>query len=60
LEEMMARGIVIDVDHMSEKSTDTALSLVEKYGYPVICSHTWFRDLLFSSDTRVLKNTRKT
>ncbi len=48
LEEMMARGMVIDVDHMSEKSTDAALDLAEKYAYPVICSHTWFRDLLFS------------
>jgi microsomal dipeptidase-like Zn-dependent dipeptidase len=51
LEEMMARGIIIDVDHMSEKATDKALSLVEKHHYPVICSHTWFRDLLYSADT---------
>ena len=49
LEEMMARGMIIDVDHMSEKATDTALSLAEKNNYPVICSHSWFRDLLFSS-----------
>jgi microsomal dipeptidase-like Zn-dependent dipeptidase len=51
LEEMMARGMIIDVDHMSEKSTDAALDLAEKNQYPVICSHTWFRDLLFSSQT---------
>jgi microsomal dipeptidase-like Zn-dependent dipeptidase len=51
LEEMMARGLIIDVDHMSEKATDSALSLAEKHRYPVICSHTWFRDLLFSADT---------
>jgi microsomal dipeptidase-like Zn-dependent dipeptidase len=51
LEEMMARGIIIDIDHMSEKATDTALTLAEKNYYPVMCSHTWFRDLLFSSDT---------
>jgi hypothetical protein len=50
LEEMMARGFIIDVDHMSEKATDSALDLVEKQQYPVICSHTWFRDLLFSGD----------
>ncbi len=30
LEEMMKRGMIIDVDHMSEKSTDAALDLVEK------------------------------
>jgi microsomal dipeptidase-like Zn-dependent dipeptidase len=51
LQEMMARGFIIDVDHMSEKSTDSALSLAEKFNYPVMVSHTWFRDLLFSSDT---------
>ncbi len=50
LEEMMARGMIIDVDHMSEKTTDAALALAEERGYPVICSHTWFRDLLFSGE----------
>jgi microsomal dipeptidase-like Zn-dependent dipeptidase len=49
LQEMMKRGIIIDVDHMSEKSTETALTLAEENSYPVICSHTWFRDLLFSA-----------
>ena len=51
LEEMMARGMIIDIDHMSEKSTDTALEMAEKHDYPVMCSHSWFRDLLFSADT---------
>lgn len=51
LEEMMARGMIIDIDHMSEKSTDTALGMAEKNGYPVMCSHSWFRDLLYSADT---------
>ena len=51
LEEMMARGLIIDVDHMSEKATDTALDMAEQHRYPVICSHSWFRDLLFSSET---------
>jgi microsomal dipeptidase-like Zn-dependent dipeptidase len=50
LEEMMKRGMIIDVDHMSEKSTDAALNLVEAHQYPVITSHSWFRDLLFSAD----------
>jgi microsomal dipeptidase-like Zn-dependent dipeptidase len=48
LEEMMKRGFIIDIDHMSEKATDSALTLAEQHNYPVICSHTWFRDLLFS------------
>lgn len=51
LEEMMARGMIIDIDHMSEKSTDTALGMAEKNNYPVMCSHSWFRDLLYSADT---------
>ncbi len=51
LEEMMKRGIIIDVDHMSEKSTEAALTMAEQNSYPVICSHTWFRDLLFSGQT---------
>lgn len=50
LDEMMARGFIIDVDHMSEKSTDSALDIVEKNSYPVMCSHTWFRDLLYSAE----------
>ena len=51
LEEMMARGMIIDVDHMSEKSTDLALAMAEEQRYPVICSHSWFRDLLYSAQT---------
>ena len=51
IEEMMARGMIIDIDHMSEKTTDTVLGMVEKQSYPVMCSHSWFRDLLFSADT---------
>ena len=53
LEELMAHGILIDVDHMSEKTLDAALAMVEAVDYPVMCSHTWFRDLLYSADTDV-------
>ena len=49
LEEMMKRAMIIDIDHMSEKSTDAALDLAEEHQYPVITSHSWFRDLLYSS-----------
>lgn len=51
LQEMMRRGLIIDVDHMSEKATDTALTMAEQNQYPVICSHSWFRDLLFSGES---------
>lgn len=50
LEEMMARGMIIDIDHMSEKATDATLDLAEAHQYPVITSHSWFRDLLYGSD----------
>jgi microsomal dipeptidase-like Zn-dependent dipeptidase len=49
MEEMMARGMIIDMEHMSEKSTDDTVALAEKHGYPVVCSHSWFRDLLYST-----------
>jgi microsomal dipeptidase-like Zn-dependent dipeptidase len=51
LQEMMARGLIIDVDHMSEKATDTALTMAEEAQYPMMTSHSWFRDLLFSGET---------
>jgi microsomal dipeptidase-like Zn-dependent dipeptidase len=50
LEEMRARGMIIDVDHMSQKSLDTALDLMESVDYPVISSHSWFRELAFTGD----------
>ncbi len=50
LQEMMRRGLLIDVDHMSQKSTDIALDVAEHHASPVISSHSWFRDLFFSAD----------
>ena len=35
---------------MSEKTLDAALALVEAHDYPVMCSHTWLRDLGYSAD----------
>lgn len=51
LEELMAKGFIVDIDHMSEKSTNMALALAEQRQYPLMGSHSWFRDLLFSADT---------
>ena len=50
LQEMMRRGLMIDIDHMSQKSTDAALDMAEQHAYPVVSSHAWFRDLSFSAD----------
>jgi hypothetical protein len=42
IEGMMARGIVVDVDHMSAKATGQALDLLERNGYPgVVSGHSW-------------------
>ena len=49
LQEMMRRGLMIDIDHMSQKSTDAALDIAEQHAYPVVSSHAWFRDLSFSA-----------
>jgi microsomal dipeptidase-like Zn-dependent dipeptidase len=50
LEEMMNRGMLIDIDHMSQKTLDAALEMAEAASYPVLSSHAWFRDLAFSAD----------
>ena len=33
---------------MSQKATDATLDLAERHAYPIILSHTWFRDLAFT------------
>ena len=48
VEEIMRLGLILDVDHMSQKATDATLDLAERHAYPIILSHTWFRDLAFT------------
>jgi microsomal dipeptidase-like Zn-dependent dipeptidase len=43
--EAMKRGLIIDVDHMSAKTTDAVLSLASTHQYPVVSSHSSFREL---------------
>ena len=50
LEEMMRLGMIVDVDHMSDKTTDDALDVAEAKGYPFISSHTGFRELALTAD----------
>jgi hypothetical protein len=59
VDEMMKRGMIIDLDHMSEKATDQALTIAEQRSYPVICSHSWFRDLLFSGSSEFDADTHR-
>lgn len=50
IEEMIKRGMLIDLDHMSDKSRDKTLEIAVKMRYPVIFTHTRFRELLYSAD----------
>ena len=48
IEEMMRLGILIDVDHMSDRAANETLNITEQRPtgpYPVISSHTGFREL---------------
>lgn len=38
--EMMKRGMIIDIDHMSQRTADATLTLAESFGYPVVSGHT--------------------
>jgi hypothetical protein len=44
---MMARGMVVEVDHMSAKAATRALDILDAAGYPgVISSHSWMAPVL--------------
>ena len=45
IEEMMKLGMVIDVDHMGEKTVHSVLDMAKARNYPVIASHTGFREM---------------
>ena len=47
--EMMRLGIIIDIDHMSQRAADQTLGLAESFRYPVVATHTMFRDLAWSA-----------
>ncbi|QRO00295.1 membrane dipeptidase [Archangium violaceum] len=44
LREAMRQGFILDVEHMSERCTDSVLGLAEQTGYPVVASHCAFRE----------------
>jgi microsomal dipeptidase-like Zn-dependent dipeptidase len=43
IKEMMKRGMIVDVDHMSEHSVESTLDIAEKFGYPVVSGHSGIR-----------------
>ena len=44
MNKLMSRKMIIDIDHMSELATDTALTMAEAFDYPVVAGHTGFLD----------------
>jgi microsomal dipeptidase-like Zn-dependent dipeptidase len=45
IKEMICLGMLIDIDHMSYKSVDQTLDIVEAFDYPVVSGHTHFQEL---------------
>jgi microsomal dipeptidase-like Zn-dependent dipeptidase len=45
IREMIARGMIIDVDHMSAKSKSDTLDICEAAKYPVVSGHTGFVEI---------------
>ena len=50
LRTMMKKGMLIDIDHMGQKTADATLDIAESYGYPVISGHTGIRGVGGESD----------
>ena len=44
LQRLMAKGLLIDVAHMSERAIGGAITLARRFGYPLMNSHTGLRD----------------
>ena len=45
IKRMMQHGMLVDIDHMSQHSRDDILDLIEPVEYPVVSSHSGFREL---------------
>lgn len=44
IKEMMRLGMIIDVDHMSDRAVSQTLAIAEEFDYPLMSGHTGFRD----------------
>jgi microsomal dipeptidase-like Zn-dependent dipeptidase len=51
LQQMMALGMLIEVDHMSHKAVEETLTLAEWNDYPVVAGHVGFRELAWQRHT---------
>lgn len=45
IREMIVRGMIIDVDHMSRRTRGDTLEICEELNYPVVSGHTGFVDI---------------
>jgi len=45
IDELMRLGMVIDIDHMSQRTAAETLGRVKVLGYPLVATHAAFRDL---------------
>ncbi|CAN5416726.1 hypothetical protein BH10ACI3_BH10ACI3_10380 [soil metagenome] len=45
IDSLMKKGMIIEVDHMSDLSQDEAMRMFGRYGYPMISGHSNFREL---------------
>jgi microsomal dipeptidase-like Zn-dependent dipeptidase len=42
---LMNRGMLVDIDHMSRLTRESAFQIAEQYTYPVLTSHSWLFDI---------------
>lgn len=45
LKELMKKGVIIDIDHMSDAAQNMAVTELNRVNYPLLSGHTNFRDL---------------
>lgn len=45
LKELMKKGVIIDIDHMSDDAQQMAVTEMKRNNYPMLSGHTNFRDL---------------
>jgi microsomal dipeptidase-like Zn-dependent dipeptidase len=45
IKELMKKGVIIDIDHMSDDAQNMAVTEMKRNNYPLISGHTNFRDL---------------
>ncbi len=50
INELMKKGMIIEVDHMSDDAQQTSMQLLNRYHYPMISGHSNFRELRRDAD----------